>query len=101
MGIGCGHLARLTEPFFQVESAFNRRHAGTGLGLTIVATMMRQHGGTGDFESEVGKGTTARVVFPPQRVLAACASLTAWPAMFTALPADGPSRDRPRDRRRV
>ena len=90
IGIARVHLASLIQPFFQVESAFNRRHAGTGLGLTIVATMMRQHGGTVEFESEVGKGTTARIVFPPQRVLAADAAFAAWPAAFTAWPADGP-----------
>jgi two-component system, OmpR family, phosphate regulon sensor histidine kinase PhoR len=90
IGIARVHLASLTQPFFQVESAFNRRHAGTGLGLTIVATMMRQHGGAVEFESEVGRGTTARVIFPPQRVLAADAAFTAWPAVFTAWPADGP-----------
>jgi signal transduction histidine kinase len=90
IGIARVHLASLTQPFFQVESAFNRRHAGTGLGLTIVATMMRQHGGTLAFESELGKGTTARVFFPPERVLAADAAFTVWPAMFTAWPADGP-----------
>jgi signal transduction histidine kinase len=90
IGIARSHLASVTAPFFQVEGAFNRRHAGTGLGLTIVATTMHQHGGTVELESEVGKGTTARVIFPPQRVLAADAAFTAWPAVFTAWPADGP-----------
>jgi signal transduction histidine kinase len=60
------------------------------LGLTIVATMMRQHGGTVNFESELGKGTTARVLFPPQRTLAAGTAFTTWPAVFTAWPGDGP-----------
>jgi signal transduction histidine kinase len=90
IGVAPVHLAKLTQPFFQVEGAFSRHHAGTGMGLTIVATMMRQHGGTVEFESELSKGTTARVVFPPQRILAAGATFTAWPAVFTAWPADGP-----------
>jgi signal transduction histidine kinase len=90
IGIARAHLASLTQPFFQVEGSFNRRHAGTGLGLTIVATMMRQHGGTVNFESEFGKGTTARVLFPPQRTLAAGTAFTTWPAVFTAWPGDGP-----------
>jgi signal transduction histidine kinase len=90
IGIARDHLPNLTQPFFQVEGAFSRHHMGTGMGLTIVATMMRQHGGRVEFESELGKGTTARVVFPPQRMLAAGVPCTAWPAVFTAWPADGP-----------
>ncbi|HKW53956.1 MAG TPA: HAMP domain-containing sensor histidine kinase [Stellaceae bacterium] len=90
IGVAQVHLAKLTQPFFQVEGAFSRHHAGTGMGLTIVATLMRQHGGTVKFESELGKGTTVRVIFPPQRILAAGAAFTAWPAVFTAWPPDGP-----------
>jgi len=90
IGVARVHLPNLTQPFFQVEGAFSRHHMGTGMGLTIVASMMRQHGGTVEFESELGKGTTARVVFPPQRMLAAGAPCTAWPAAFTAWPADSP-----------
>src|SRR5689334_6366265 len=89
IGVAQVHLAKLTQPFFQVEGAFSRHHAGTGMGLSIVATMMRQHGGTVEFESELGKGTTARVVFPPPRILAAGATSAAWPAVFTAWPPDG------------
>ena len=71
IGIAAKHLSLVFQPFFQVESVFKRRHAGTGLGLTLVATMMRQHGGRIELDSEPGKGTTARAVFPPQRIVPA------------------------------
>jgi signal transduction histidine kinase len=35
---------------------------GTGLGLAIVKATVEQHGGSIDFESERGKGTTFRIL---------------------------------------
>lgn len=37
---------------------------GTGLGLAIVNHILSEHGGTLDFESDLGKGTTATVRLP-------------------------------------
>jgi CheY-like chemotaxis protein len=39
------------------------------LGLPLVEIMMRRHGGVFELESEENKGTTARVVFPPERLI--------------------------------
>ena len=39
-------------------------HCGTGLGLPIVKELVEQMGGTVDFQSDLGKGTTAWVSIP-------------------------------------
>ena len=76
IGIASDDLPKVREPFVQVASAFSREHEGTGLGLPLVDQIMRLHGGSFDIESELGKGTVAKVCFPATRIVAApnCAS---------------------------
>ena len=50
------------------DNTVKRRHEGTGLGLPLVDRMMRLHGGVFELDSEEGKGTTARVQFPAERL---------------------------------
>ena len=69
VGIAKADLDRVREPFVQVDSSLSRRHQGTGLGLPLVDIMMRGHGGLFELESEENKGTTARLVFPPERLI--------------------------------
>ena len=52
---------RIFEPFFTSKPV----GTGTGLGLALVRTIVTAHGGTIGFETEVGRGSTFRVVFPP------------------------------------
>ena len=73
-GIAKADLERIVQPFVQLENSLSRRHEGTGLGLTLVKAMVELHGGTLSFESEFGRGTTARLTFPHDRIVTPAAS---------------------------
>jgi CheY-like chemotaxis protein len=51
---------RCLEPFFTTKG-----ERGTGLGLAMVYGMVQRHSAEIEIESEAGKGTTTRLVFPP------------------------------------
>ena len=64
-----GEIDKALEPFGQVDTAINRRHPGTGLGLPLTKSMVEVHGGQLLIESKVGQGTLVRAVFPSERVI--------------------------------
>ena len=70
-GIGMteSEIDKALEPFGQVDTAINRKHPGTGLGLPLTKSMVEVHGGKLLIESQVGKGTLVRALFPSQRVV--------------------------------
>jgi two-component system, NtrC family, sensor histidine kinase HydH len=59
-GIADEHRQRIFDPFFTTK----KRGLGTGLGMTIVAQIVRNHGGTVDVASAPGRGTQVTVVWP-------------------------------------
>ena len=69
IGISKSDLPRVMEPFVQVESAFNKKNEGTGLGLPLVKKMAELHDGTLRMASELGSGTAVMVDFPSARTV--------------------------------
>jgi signal transduction histidine kinase/DNA-binding response OmpR family regulator len=60
-GIGMDEETRkhCLEPFFSTKG-----HLGTGLGLAMVYGVVQRHDGMIEIDSELGKGTTIRLIFP-------------------------------------
>ncbi|HJB54294.1 MAG TPA: two-component sensor histidine kinase, partial [Candidatus Olsenella avistercoris] len=56
---------KVFERFYRVDKGRSRDMGGTGLGLAIVKHAATYHGADIKLESEVGKGTTITVTFPP------------------------------------
>jgi two-component system, OmpR family, sensor kinase len=56
--------ARVFERFWRADKARTRARGGSGLGLSIVATIVRQHGGSVRFDSTVEGGSTVTVWLP-------------------------------------
>jgi cell cycle sensor histidine kinase DivJ len=64
VGISAADLPRIGNPFFQARSAYDRRHDGSGLGLSIVKGLVSLHGGDMQVASELGKGTVISIRLP-------------------------------------
>jgi signal transduction histidine kinase/DNA-binding response OmpR family regulator len=64
VGISQEDMARLFQPFVQLDSSLSREHAGTGLGLALVRRLTEMHGGGVTLESEVGQGSRFTVSLP-------------------------------------
>ena len=68
IGIESQHIPRLTERFYRVDRGRSRDSGGTGLGLAIVKHVLERHQARLAIESQVGRGSTFRAVFPASRV---------------------------------
>lgn len=69
VGLDDDEIEKALSPFGQVETSFSRSTSGAGLGLTLVTSLMKLHGGHLELVSQKGIGTTATLVFPKKRVV--------------------------------
>ena len=67
IGMDDGEIATAITRFGQVASTWNRKHAGTGLGLPLAIGLVELHDGKLDIRSRKGEGTTVTVTFPAER----------------------------------
>lgn len=63
VGIAPKHIPHLTDPFFTTK----RESGGTGLGLSVSAAIVKEHGGSLEFVSDPGNGTTVTLTLPCNR----------------------------------
>jgi two-component system sensor histidine kinase SenX3 len=68
IGIPAKELPRIFERFYRVDRARSRATGGTGLGLSIVRHVAENHGGRVEVASELGVGSTFKLVLPAEPV---------------------------------
>ena len=64
IGINSQNIARILQPFEQIESAFARSQSGSGLGLPVSKAFVELHGGELDITSIEGSGTQVTFNLP-------------------------------------
>ncbi|MGP3535832.1 ATP-binding protein [Microbacterium sp. RD1] len=64
IGIAGDDIPRIFDPYFRTRAARESPMTGTGLGMGIVRTIVEQHRGTLEVESELGTGTTVTIDLP-------------------------------------
>jgi signal transduction histidine kinase len=64
IGISEEEVSNIFEPFYRVGKSRSQEIVGSGLGLSIVKTIIDKHNGTIDVMSVEGAGTTIKVNIP-------------------------------------
>lgn len=62
-GMSKATLAHIGQPFYRADKARSRAEGGAGLGLALCFEIARRHGAVLCFESSLGKGTRASLLF--------------------------------------
>jgi signal transduction histidine kinase/CheY-like chemotaxis protein len=94
IGISEEGLARLFQPFMQLDSSLSRHYEGTGLGLTMVKRLAELHGGSLGVSSRSGHGSTFFVWLPwieEGGIASQASSRDRLPSAPVAFPADPPA----------
>ncbi|APC39682.1 sensor histidine kinase [Clostridium estertheticum] len=68
IGIEEKNLSMIFDRFKQVDKSLSRNSEGTGIGLSLVKSIVELHGGTIYAESEFGKGSKFTVELPASKV---------------------------------
>ncbi len=64
IGIAAEAIPHVFDRFYRADKGRSRAEGGSGLGLSIVAKIAREHGGRVDVESEQGKGSRFILILP-------------------------------------
>ncbi len=64
IGISAPTMARLFQPFVQLDCGLNRQYGGTGMGLAYVYRLAEQMGGSVGVESQPGQGSRFWFLLP-------------------------------------
>lgn len=64
VGIAADDLEKIFERFYRADKSRSRQTGGSGLGLSIVQTLIEQMDGSVDIQSTPGKGTTVIMFLP-------------------------------------
>jgi signal transduction histidine kinase/CheY-like chemotaxis protein/HAMP domain-containing protein len=83
IGIPEDKLETIFEAFKQVDGSISREYGGTGLGLSISKTIIDLMGGTIDIESEIGKGSSFKVIIPLEERVVKSASVEEYKMVST------------------
>jgi two-component system phosphate regulon sensor histidine kinase PhoR len=68
IGIPLADQEHIFERFYTVDKAHSQKMGGSGLGLSIVKTIVEKHFGTIHLESIAGKGSTFTIVLPKREL---------------------------------
>jgi signal transduction histidine kinase len=64
VGMAADDVRRVLKPYARGRGAAGRNARGLGLGLALCHHVVKAHGGRIEIESEVGKGTTFKIILP-------------------------------------
>lgn len=67
IGIPPSDQEHIFDRFYTVDKAHSQKMGGSGLGLSIVKTIVEKHFGTITLKSEIGKGSTFTIRLPKQK----------------------------------
>lgn len=68
IGIDDSMKKSIFERFVQIDKSISRNSEGTGIGLSLVKSLMVLHGGDITLDSEVGKGSEFKLYFPNKTI---------------------------------
>lgn len=64
IGINEDELSQIFQRFKQVDSSLSRNHEGSGIGLSIVKSLIEMHGGKIEVESKINQGSKFIITLP-------------------------------------
>lgn len=68
IGMDKKHLNNIFKRFHQIDKSLSRNAEGSGIGLSLVKSLVKLHGGKISVDSEVGKGSTFKIELPAKTI---------------------------------